>query len=79
MDISEHAGIALLINDEVVEARRRGEGSLHDQASRQEDEAALGFRNLVNFPFGAVFAGRLGGLLSGVVLIDIGQLGNPNA
>lgn len=62
-----------MLLDWSAEARRRGEGALHDPASRQQREASLGLRESDDLPFDAVYAGGLR-LLAGIALVDISQI-----
>jgi len=73
VEISESASVALIVLHQPPEPCRPGKGPLDHPAPRQQQEAALGVRQLHHLQFDAMRPGGLTGPLAGVALVDIGQ------
>jgi glucokinase len=67
-------GQPLVVAGQAAEARHPGEAALHDPAPRQQHEAALGLRVLDHLQVDAVGRRRLGRVIPGVALVDVGQV-----
>ena len=74
MEVREGLSASFVVFDEPSEAGDPGEGSLDTPPSGQQHEAALGLRQLDDVERNAVLGGGGRGLLSGVALIDKGDL-----
>ena len=65
---------SFVVSGETSESRCPGEAPFDDPSARQEDEAAFGQWVLDHFEPYAVLLCGLGGIGSGIALVDIGQL-----
>lgn len=74
MEVCEGLGASFVVFDEPSEAGRPGEGSLDDPSSWQQNESALGLRQLDDFEGNSVLGGRRRWLLARVSLVDEGDL-----
>ena len=70
----EGVGESFVVSGESAEKRGPGEASLDDPSSWQQHEAALCLGVLDHLQLDAMLGGRVGCGLTGVALIDIGQL-----
>ncbi len=74
MYASECVGQAFVVSGQASEACCPGEGAFDDPSARQEHETSFCPRVLDHFEPYAVLLGGLGGVRTGVALVDIGQL-----
>jgi len=67
-------GVALLVFDEASELSGPYGGMLENPSPRQEDEGALGFRRFDDFQPDAIGGCGMGDALTGIALVDIGDV-----